>query len=310
MNDRKAHSDKTPGASYSWAGVGKPVPRAAAIHDLSGFGRASLTAIIPILSTMGVQVCPVPTAILSSHTGGFEGYSYVDFTDSLTDYIEHWNQLDLDFDAIYSGFLGSARQIEIVLAFIRRFRRPGQLVVVDPVLGDDGRLYGPITMDLVREMKKLAAEAEVITPNMTEAAFLLEEGYREDLDIDTVKQWARRLSENGPNQVIITSVPGDEGGSTAVVAYNRRDERFWRVDCSYVPAIYPGTGDVFTSVIVGSILQGDSLPLSLDRAVQFVSQGVRATFGYDLPKREGILLERVLQNLRAPIVSASYELLE
>lgn len=116
------------------------VKRVAAIHDLSGFGRASLTAIIPILSSMGVQVCPLPTAILSNHTGGFDTFSFVDFTDHMQDYIDHWKELKIDFDCIYSGFLGSERQIEIVSGFIDDFGTKDNMVVIDPVLGDNGNL--------------------------------------------------------------------------------------------------------------------------------------------------------------------------
>lgn len=113
----------------------RPVKRVAAIHDLSGFGRASLTAIIPIISSMGIQVCPVPTAILSTHTGGFNDYSFVDLTDSMEDYINHWYKVGIDFDCIYSGFLGSVKQINIVSKFIDLFRKDNTLVVVDPVNG-------------------------------------------------------------------------------------------------------------------------------------------------------------------------------
>src|SRR6056297_286303 len=115
-----------------------PVPRVAAIHDLSGFGRSSLTVVIPILSTMGIQVCPLPTAVLSTHTGGFTDYKFIDLTEHLPDYIEHWQRLNLKFDSIYSGFLGSLKQIDIVADFIKNFKEEEQLVVIDPVMGDNG----------------------------------------------------------------------------------------------------------------------------------------------------------------------------
>ncbi|RLC33631.1 MAG: pyridoxamine kinase [Deltaproteobacteria bacterium] len=288
-----------------------PVPRVAAIHDLSGFGRASLTVIIPILSTMGVQACPLPTAVLSTHTGGFKGYHFVDLTEDMVRMIDHWKALDIAFDAVYSGFLGSPRQVNIVIDFIKSFARPEQLVAVDPVMGDNGKPYKTMGPEMIRQMRLLVSKADIITPNFTEAAFLLDEPYPENIGEKQVKQWIVRLCDKGPGKVIITSVPvpGRQNVS-AVVAFDREDGRFWKVDCTYVPAYYPGTGDAFASVIVGGLLQGDSLPIALDRAVQFVSMAIRSTFGYNCPSREGVLLERVLTNLRAPVTSSSYEIME
>ena len=288
-----------------------PIPRVAAIHDLSGFGRASLTVIIPILSTLEVQVCPLPTAVLSTHTGGFNDYHFVDLTEEMIPIINHWKSLDIAFDAIYSGFLGSPRQVDIVIDFIKTFAQPRQYVVVDPVMGDNGKAYQTMGPEMIREMRQLVGMADIITPNFTEAAFLLDEPYSESMTAKQVKQWIIRLSEMGPGKVILTSVP--EPGRpkvSAVVAYDREDGRFWKVDCTYIPAYYPGTGDAFASVIVGSLLQGDSLPIALDRAVQFVSMAIRSTFGYSNPSREGVLLEKVLPNLRAPVTSSSYEMME
>jgi pyridoxine kinase len=288
-----------------------PVPRVAAIHDLSGFGRASLTVIIPILSTMGVQACPLPTAVLSSHTGGFKDYHFVDMTEEMVKIIDHWKTLDIAFDAIYSGFLGSPRQVDIVMDFVNAFARPEQLVVVDPVMGDNGKPYKTMGPEMIRQMRSLVSKADIITPNFTEAAFLLDEPYPDNLDENQVKKWIQRLCDKGPGKVIITSVPvPGRKNLSGVVAFDREDGRFWKVDCAYIPAHYPGTGDAFASVIVGGLLQGDSLPIALDRAVQFVSMAIRSTFGYNCPSREGVLLERVLTNLRAPVTASSYEIME
>jgi len=287
------------------------VPRVAAIHDLSGFGRASLTVIIPILSVMGVQVCPLPTAVLSSHTGGFEGYHFVDLTEEMVGIIEHWKSLSIDFKSIYSGFLGSPRQVNTVIDFIDSFSRPNQLVVVDPVLGDNGKPYQTMGPEMIQEMRHLIKKADIITPNYTEMTFLLDEPYQNYISEDRLKDSIVRLCDKGPSQVIVTSVPvRDKKNVSEVVAFDREDGRFWKVDCTYIPAHYPGTGDAFASVIVGSLLQGDSLPIALDRAVQFVSMAIRSTFGYRNPNREGVLLERVLHNLRAPVTSSSYEIME
>ena len=150
------------------------IKKVAAIHDLSGFGRASLCSIIPTLSTMGVQVCPVPTAILSTHSGGFANYTFHDLTDTMEAYINHWKELELHFDCIYPGFLGSPQQIHIVSKIIEQFRQPDTLVVIDPVMGDNGCLYSSIAADMVPQMRQLISQADIIVPNITEAAFLLD----------------------------------------------------------------------------------------------------------------------------------------
>jgi pyridoxine kinase len=287
-----------------------PIKKIAAVHDLSGIGRVSLTSVIPILSSMGIQVCPLPTAVLSSHTQ-YPDFYKVDLTEHLHPFIKHWKELKLDFDAVYSGYLASAAQVKIVEYLIDTFYKKDMLVVVDPVMGDNGSRYASLGMDLVKEMQRLIQKADVITPNLTEAALLLDEDYTELLDINTIKQWLIRLSEKGPSTVIITSVPElPKNKTTSVIAYESKNQRFWKVSCHYLPANYPGTGDSFTSALTGSLLQGDSLPIALDRAVQFISYGVRATFGHNYDTREGIMLERILKNLDNPVSMGTYELLD
>lgn len=287
------------------------VKKVAAVHDLSGFGRSSLAVVIPILSTMGVQVCSLPTALLSTQTGGFAGYYFEDLTEQLEGIIKHWRKLGLEFDCIYSGFLGSPRQVQIIADFIADFSANKPLVVIDPVMADDGKLYETMNEEMVVKMRSLIGKANIITPNYTEAAFLLDEKYHEDISQEELKGWLIRLAEMGPEIVIVTSAPDCQASkNTSVLAYNRKDGRFWKVSCVYIPAHYPGTGDAFTSVLVGSLLQGDSLPIALDRGVQFITTAIRASYGYEYPRREGVLLERVLGSLNLPVVAGSYELVE
>src|SRR6056297_18073 len=286
------------------------VPRIAAIHDISGFGRASLTVIIPILSNMGFQVCPVPTAVLSTHTVGFQDFKFIDLTRHLQAYIDHWKTLDLSFDTIYSGFLGSEEQIHIIRRFFKDFKREEQLKVIDPVMGDDGKPYQTVTEGMIKGMRALINEADIITPNITEASFLLGRDFPTNITDEEIKGWLKELTRMGPIYAVITSVPNElKDKSTSTVAYNSRDNRYWKVTCDYIPAFYPGTGDMFTSVLVGSLMQGDSLPIALDRAQHFVSLAIRATFGFEIPHREGVLLERVIDSLKAPVTSTSYELM-
>ena len=285
------------------------VKKVAAVHDLSGVGRVSLTVVIPILSSMGFQVCPLPTAVLSNHTQ-YPHFSFLDLTDEMSRIIAEWKKLDVEFDAIYTGYLGSPRQIEIVSGFIGDFANDDSLVVVDPVLGDNGKLYTNFNQAMVDEMRHLITKADVITPNMTELFWLLDMPYKEKNTDEELKHYLRLLSDKGPEIVIITSIPVQEDEhKTSVYAYNRQGDRYWKVTCPYLPAHYPGTGDTFTSVVTGSLLQGDSLPIALDRATQFILQGIRATFGYEYDNRDGILLEKVLHNLDMPIQSSSYELI-
>ncbi|BBA50646.1 pyridoxamine kinase [uncultured Fusobacterium sp.] len=290
------------------------VKKVAAIHDLSGYGRSSLTSIIPILSSMKLQVCPVPTAVLSTHTGGFEGFSFLDLTDYMEQHIAHWKKLGLEFDCIYSGFLGSPRQIKIVADFVDFFGHKNNLTVIDPVLGDNGRLYGTMGKEMVEEMKKLIGKADIITPNFTEVTFLLDKEYKKEISEAEIKEWLIELAAIGPKIVIATSVPDEDSHSTDrktnVVAYDRENNVFWKVSCKYIPASYPGTGDAYTSVVIGSLLQGDSLPIAIERGVQFITQCILASYGFKYPNREGVLLERMLDVLKMPTISSSYELLK
>lgn len=284
------------------------IPRIAAIHDLSGFGRCSLSVIIPTLSAMGMQVCALPTAVLSTHTGGFEGYTFVDLTDTMQGYAAHWKSLGIRFDCIYSGFLGSVRQIDIIDSFIDDFQTKDTLVVIDPVFADSGALYSTFTPDFVPHMRRLVRRAHVITPNITEAAFLLDRDLPACFSAEQAKLWLSDLSELGPETVVITSLPMADTKS-CVAAYNKTDGRFWKVSCDYVPAEYPGTGDIFTSVLTGALLEGDSLPVAVDRAVIFVSMAIRTTFGYTADAREGVVLEKVLHTLGKMPDEIRYELL-
>lgn len=290
------------------------VKKVAAIHDLSGYGRASLTTIIPILSNMKVQVCPVPTAILSTHTGGFEGYSFIDLTDYMQEHIAHWKRLDLEFDCIYSGFLGSPKQIEIVADFIDYFGKKSKFIVVDPVMGDNGKLYSTMDNEMVVGMRNLIKKADIITPNFTEVMYLLGKEYDKNIDIEKVKEYLKELSNMGPKIVIATSVPEIEENKMdkkiSVVAYDRENDVFWRVSCRYIPASYPGTGDAYTSVVIGSLLQGDSLPMAIERGVQFITQCIMASYGFKYPKKEGVLLEKMLDVLKMPMIATNYEMLE
>lgn len=278
----------------------------AAIHDLSGYGRASLTVAIPILSYMGYQVCPLPTAILSAHSE-YKDFRSFDLTDQMQPIIDHWKELHLHFDALYSGYLASVRQMDIVEHFFQDFGREDNFIVVDPVLGDHQQLYPGMNPEMVEGMRRLCAKAKVITPNLTEAAFLLGKTTTENISQEEARDWCRELSQLGPEYCIITSAPSGNNKNIATLAYNKTDGRMWRVCSDYVPASYPGTGDAFASVITGCLLNGDSLPEAIERAVHFINMGIKATFGYDHHPLDGMNQEKVLHYLIEPLPYFTYE---
>lgn len=280
----------------------------AAIHDLSGYGRASLTVAISILSYMGYQVCPLPTAILSAHSE-YKNFRSFDLTEQMQGIIAHWKELNLHFDALYSGYLASARQMDIVSDFFEYFGHRDNFILVDPVLGDHNQLYPGMKPEMVSGMRKLCAKAKVITPNLTEAAFLLGHSSVSGTTSAEAIRWCHELGETGPEHVIITSAPTETGQHISTIAYNRNDGRTWRVVNDYIPASYPGTGDAFASVITGCLLDGDSLPEAIDRAVHFINMGIKATFGYDQNPLDGMNQEKVLQYLKEPIPYFTYELI-
>ena len=269
-------------------------PRVAAIHDMSGFGRCSLTVAIPVLSAMGLQCCPLPTAFLSTHTGGFEGFSFLDMTDELPRAASHWKTLDLGFQCIYSGFLGSERQIRIVSEFIRDFRQPDTVVVVDPVMGDHGKLYQTYTSAMCEGMVHLAEQADVIVPNLTEAALLLGVPYMSlPQGEDGCREIVERLSLDGRRSVVLT------GASTApeltgAMCFDATSGQTKKFQVRRVPREFYGTGDVFASVLAGALVKGSPLPEATRQAVDFVRACAERTAEQDLPIREGVDFEPLL----------------
>lgn len=266
--------------------------KVAAIHDLSGVGKCSLSVILPTLSVMGVQACPVPTAVFSTHTGGLGNFVFHDLTDYIPEALAHYQELQLKFDCIYSGFLGSEHQISHCVEFLEAY--PDALAVVDPVMGDHGKPYKTYTDSMCRRMTELVCKADLITPNLTEAFMLLGEKYpTAPLTVSEAKRVLVKLAGIGPRYIIITGVEMADG-KMANLGYDRDRNAFWRVDCRYVPVSYPGTGDIFASVVVGSLLKGDSLPMAIDRATEFLELCIKTTYGYGTDTRMGVMLESCL----------------
>lgn len=269
--------------------------KVAAIHDLSGVGRCSLSVILPTLSVMGIQVCAVPTALMSSHTNGFGEVVMEDMTSYIPQALKHYQTAGVSFDCIYSGFLASGGQVDCCLDFFRAY--PDALKVVDPVMGDQGKRYRTYTEELCRRMAELVSVADVITPNLTEASILLGIPYPVSrLTISEIRSMLVRLSEKGPDTVVITSVPMMDG-SACNVGYDRKNNSFWRVPYEIIPKHYPGTGDLFASVLTGGLISGDSLPIAMSRATSFLEYAIKTTYGYGTNPREGVMLEKCLPEL-------------
>ena len=271
-----------------------PAPRIAAIHDLSGFGRCSLTIALPVLSAMGCQCCPLPTALLSAHTG-IPGFTFLDTTDEMRRISAHWSQLSLHFQAIYTGFLGSAPQISLVEDFLRRFHAPDTLLVMDPVMGDHGTPYKTCTPALCQGLRELVAQADVITPNLTEAALLLNIPYHEVQNADAAKL-VRALSLQGRRSVVLTgyaAAPGQVGA----LCYDRDTQQVEAVQTARVPQDFPGTGDLFASVLTGALTRGAPLLQSARTAADFVGSCVARSVAEGAGEADGVDFEPLLRQL-------------
>lgn len=277
-----------------------PTPRVAAIHDMSGFGRCSLTVAIPVLSAMGVQCCPLPTAYLSTHTGGFTGYTFLDMTDEMPKTAAHWAELGIHFDAVYTGFMGSEAQMDIVADFVRTFRRDDTTVFVcDPVMGDHGKIYKTYTPAMCAGMTRLAEMADVIVPNFTEAAVLLGEDYSFHAlaqDEAGCRSIVERLSRNGERSVVLTGVSLRKG-EIGVCLYDRAGGGTEFLFDEFVGKEFHGTGDVFASVLTGALVQGKPLREAVRLAEAFVRECAKQTMPQKLPAREGVDFEPVLWKL-------------
>lgn len=263
----------------------------AMINDLSGYGRCSLTVALPVLSAMKVQCCPVPTSILSNHTG-FPVYFFDDYTDKMENYIDTWKKLGLQFDGIVTGFLGSERQIRIVTDMIRSFKGADTKVIIDPIMGDHGTPYATFTEPLCRQMRDLASMGDIITPNLTEACIMTGHTYKKE-------GWSRRelkllteeLLSMGPETVILTGVT--EGNFFVNVAASRGKEAIF-LKRQKVGRERPGTGDVFSSIIAGAAVLGLDMAEGTALAADFVKKCILRSEELQIPVENGVCFEEVL----------------
>lgn len=267
----------------------------AVINDMSGFGRCSLTVSLPIISYLGIQCCPVPTSILSNHMAYGE-YFFDDYTDRMEEYIAKWKRLGLKFEGIASGFLGSVAQIEMVIRFIEEFRSGRTQVIVDPVMGDNGRIYATYTEEMCREIKKLTEYADIITPNLTECCRLTDTPYRENgWEEEELYAMAEKLMEQGPAKVVITGIPQGEFIASHVSEKGKTPKM---IQVHRAGTERSGTGDVFASIIAADAVNGVDFDESVKKASDFVRRGILKSVELDIPGTDGVCFEEILYTLK------------
>ena len=272
------------------------VPRLAMINDIAGFGRCSTTVSLPVISVMKVQVCPVPTSVLSNHLG-FPLCHFDDYTSHMRDYIKVWSELGLTFDGLYCGFLGNEEQIDIVREFVEMFRPP--LFLLDPVMGDHGRAYSSITKTHVQKMKELLPLADIITPNITEACLLTgtpwKDGERTMQELSGLceKLASLCLKDSVSASIVITGIrQGD-----SLVNFLWDDGVYTTVASPIAGASRPGTGDIFASILAADAVRGETLLSSVQKAANFIGLCIAGSEKAGTPVQEGVVFEKYLAAL-------------
>lgn len=270
--------------------------RLIAIHDLCGLGHASLACALPVLAAHGHQAIPLPTSILSSQTDGFSGYSNLDLTDNIGPMIRHWQRLELKVDAVYSGYLASPAQAQKVIEVAQTLTKDDHLVLVDPVLGDNGALYDTMDDAMVAAMVQLVAESDCTTPNYTELLAL--SGLPLDLDpAQDPRPLIRALSARGPAYVVVTSAPHLDPDTLVNIAYDRHQDRFASFESPKLPAHYPGTGDLFAASLCGYLLNDLDFFTACQKTSDFMQIALQDAIALGMSPREGIPFEKALTKI-------------
>lgn len=276
--------------------------KVAVINDISGFGRCSLTATIPVISAMGHECCPLPTAVLSNQTG-YGNYYCDDFTDKMAHFTEYWKNISPRFDGIFSGFVVNEKQIGFIADFIDLFSDNDTVILVDPVMGDDGKLYSSYNMQMCEKLKNLVKKASVITPNLTELCILADENYEEIRKLSTVEIFERiqRISQNLTSEklktVITTGIPITQNGEEYIATAVMCPDGFDTVTSKKIGGSFSGTGDLFASVIVSSLISGLTPLSAVIKATDFISKGIAQTVTHSHDRNDGIDFQKYLKTL-------------
>lgn len=271
----------------------QPLKKVAAINDLSGASRCSLTVAIPVLAVMGIQCCALPTAVLSNHTG-YDTFYFDDYTNRMRPYLQKWEELGLSFDYIYTGFLGSAQQIDIALELLDAFQVGETRVLVDPVMGDDGKMYATYTAQMCEQMRRLVGRADVVTPNVTEACLLAGMPYTgETMSKADVQLLAEQIAALGTRDVVITGVKCDG----RVCNYVYSGGQLQSFGSAMTPVYYSGTGDLFASIVCGCLTEGKDLFFAVQLATDFIAKAAALSQQLNIPPLEGVCFEKLLKEL-------------
>lgn len=272
-----------------------PQKKIALINDITGFGRCSIAVMAPVVSAMKIQAVAVPTAILSTHTQ-FPEYYFDDYTPKMRDYIQTYKNLDMSFDAIATGFLGSEEQVDIVIDFIRTFKKPGVFTLVDPVMGDDGQLYKTYTPALSEKMKGLVRYADILTPNLTELCALTGTEYRDgNFNNTELENLCQQLSAQGPEHIVVTGIHCEDRQIMNFVYSKGEKPKMVMVD--RIGGDRSGTGDVISAVIAGMYLNGHDFYDSVKRSTEFASKCVAYCEEQHVPTHWGLSVEMFLRDL-------------
>jgi len=271
--------------------------RALTIQDISCVGKCSLTVALPIISAAGIETAILPTAILSTHTGGFTGYTFRDLTEDIVPIAEHWKTLDLSIDAIYTGYLGGHDQLELVARIFEDFRQDKTLILVDPAMADLGKLYPAFDQTFALGMRDLCARADIIVPNISEACFMLEKEYPgDDPDQDFVERTLRELSALGPQRVVLTGVSFKEDtlGAASFDAQSNKVEYYFT---ERIQGYYHGTGDIYASALLAALLNDASTASAIRIACEFTVGAIRRTAALNTDPKYGVNFEEELPGL-------------
>ncbi len=269
--------------------------RIAAIHDISGFGKCSLTVALPICSAAGIETCVIPTAILSTHTGGFKGFTFHDLTDEILPIAEHWQGLDLRFDAFYTGYLGSETQIDIVMSAIEKLKDENSLFVCDPAMADHGKLYVGFSENFPKGMLKLCRQADIIVPNITEAVLMLGKEYAEGpYTKEYIEKLLCELYEATKAKIVLTGVFFNDKRLGAACFDG---EQVSYIMADRIDVMFHGTGDVFASALTSALINDKNLVSAVEIAVNFTCGCIKTTLRDEPERRYGVNFETEIPNL-------------
>lgn len=271
--------------------------RVVAVHDISCVGKCSLTVALPILSAAGFETSVLPTAVLSTHTGGFTGYTFRDLTEDVTPILNHWKSLNLRVDSVYTGYLGSFEQISLVCGLIDSFRNENTLVMVDPVMADNGKLYAAFDEAFPKGMLELVKKADIVVPNLTEASLLLGIPYPGDnCDRKTVHAILKALTDLGPSEAVLSGVSFADG-KLGAAAYSKSTGKFYEYQAERVDGYFHGTGDIFGSALLAARLKGKDLGASIRVAVNYTLSAIKRTLEEGTDRKYGVNFEESIPEL-------------